>query len=367
MSNIDLDALVSAVVAKTDSGNRVKKEFLSSKIFKFVAPKPQKGEKIEDVCNTYIIKLLPWTKDGAEGFHKTYVYRYQYRWQGMPEVGQKYGKWNYVTSAGNIGEACPIDEWRTEFLKANSGNSEEIKRVLAPLNRNEVRIMNALIVDDPVSPENNGKVFPVELNKALWDIVDGALHGQLDAHFSEIRGSSVKVAKKVFDLSPDGMNLRVKITLNNGGIPQFAKSEMCFAKADLFGDNGIDANAEDTKRMLKEGVSLKDIVMARIESDMIDPTEIVKDSIRPYGDVKKLFVKSFLSNPKISMHVSAAWMSDEEKVAPKVVASKEETHENTEVEDDYSLDSSDASVPTFAESNDMDDFMAELEAEQMGM
>ena len=102
---------------------------------------------------------------------------------------------------------------------------------------------------------------------------------------------------------------------------------------------------------------------------MIDTNEIVKDSIRPYGDVKKLFVKSFLSNPKISMHVSAAWMSDDETVksAPKVVASKEETHENTEVEDDYSLDSSDASIPTFAETNDMDDFMAELEAEQMGM
>ena len=361
--SIDLDALVSAVVAKTDSGNRVKKEFLSSKIFKFVAPNPKKGEE----STTYIIKLLPWTKDGAAGFHKTYVYRYQYRWQGMPQPGQSYGKWNYVTSAGNIGEACPIDEWRTEFLKANSGNNEEIKRVLSPLNRNEVRIMNALIVDDPVSPENNGKVFPVELNKALWDIVDGALHGQLDAHFSEIRGTSVKVAKKVFDLSPDGMNLRVKITLNNGGIPQYGKSEMCFAKADLFGDNGISPNAEDTKRMLKEGVSLKEIVEERIANDMIDPTEIVKDSIRPYADVKKLFAKSFLSNPKISMHVSAAWMSDEEKVAPKVVSSKEETHENTEVEDDYELNSSDGDVPTFAESNDMDDFMAELEAEQMGM
>ena len=361
--SIDLDALVSAVVAKTDSGNRVKKEFLSSKIFKFVAPNPKKGEE----SNTYIIKLLPWTKDGAEGFHKTYVYRYQYRWQGLPQPGQSFGKWNYVTSAGNIGEACPIDEWRTEFLKANSGNTEEIKRVLSPLNRNEVRIMNALIVDDPVSPENNGKVFPVELNKALWDIVDGALHGQLDAHFSEIRGTSVKVAKKVFDLSPDGMNLRVKITLNNGGIPQYSKSEMCFAKADLFGDNGINPNADDTKRMLKEGISLKEIVMERIANDMIDPTEIVKDSIRPYADVKKLFVKSFLSNPKISMHVSAAWMSDEEKVAPKVVASKEETHDNTDVDDDYELNSSDGDVPTFAESNDMDDFMAELEAEQMGM
>ena len=361
--SIDLDALVSAVVAKTDSGNRVKKEFLSSKIFKFVAPNPKKGEE----SNTYIIKLLPWTKDGAEGFHKTYVYRYQYRWQGLPQPGQSFGKWNYVTSAGNIGEACPIDEWRTEFLKANSGNTEEIKRVLSPLNRNEVRIMNALIVDDPVSPENNGKVFPVELNKALWDIVDGALHGQLDAHFSEIRGTSVKVAKKVFDLSPDGMNLRVKITLNNGGIPQYSKSEMCFAKADLFGDNGINPNADDTKRMLKEGISLKEIVMVRIANDMIDPTEIVKDSIRPYADVKKLFVKSFLSNPKISMHVSAAWMSDEEKVAPKVVASKEETHDNTDVDDDYELNSSDGDVPTFAETNDMDDFMAELEAEQMGM
>lgn len=363
--SIDLDALVSAVVAKTDSGNRVKKEFLSSKIFKFEAPNPKDGVD----SNTYIVKLLPWTKEGAEGFHKTYVYRYQYRWQGMPEPGKSYGKWNYVTSAGNIGEACPIDEWRSEFLRANSGNSEEIKRVLSPLNRNEVRIMNILMVDDPQKPENNGKVFPVELNKALWDIVDGALHGQLDEHFSEIRGTSVKVAKKVFDLSPDGMNLRVKVTLNNGGIPQFSKSEMCFAKADLFGERGIVPSPEDKITMLEQGKSLKEIVMARIENDMIDPTEIVKDSVRPYADVKKLFVKSFLSNPKISMHVSAAWMSDEETVKPKVVASttKVETHENTKVEDEYELDESDASVPTFAESNDMDDFMAELEAEQLGM
>lgn len=361
--NIDLDALVSAVVAKTDSGNRVKKQYLSSKIFRFEAPNPKDGVQ----SNTYIVKLLPWTKDGAEGFHKTYVYRYQYRWQGMPQPGQTYGKWNYVTSAGNIKEACPIDEWRNEFLRANSGNNEEIKRVLAPLNRNEVRIMNMLMVDDPQHPENNGKVFPVELNKALWDIVDGALHGQLDEHFSEIRGTSVKVAKKVFDLSPDGMNLRVKVTLNNGGIPQYSKSEMCFAKADLFGERGITPSPEDKVTMLEQGKSLKDIVMERIENDMIDPTEIVKDSIRPYADVKKLFVKTFLSNPKISMHVSAAWMSDEESVKPKVVPTKEETHENTKVEDEYELDSSDASVPTFAESNDMDDFMAELEAEQMGM
>jgi hypothetical protein len=361
--NIDLDALVSAVVAKTDSGNRVKKEYLSSKIFKFEAPNPKDGVE----SNTYIVKLLPWTKDGAEGFHKTYVYRYQYRWQGMPEPGKSYGKWNYVTSAGNIKEACPIDEWRNEFLRANSGNNEEIKRVLAPLNRNEVRIMNMLMVDDPQKPENNGKVFPVELNKALWDIVDGALHGQLDEHFSEIRGTSVKVAKKVFDLSPEGMNLRVKVTLNNGGIPQYSKSEMCFAKADLFGERGITPSPEDKVTMLEKGKSLKEIIMERIENDMIDPTEIVKDSIRPYADVKKLFAKTFLSNPKISMHVSAAWMSDEEKVAPKVVPTKEETHENTAVEDEYELDSSDASVPTFAESNDMDDFMAELEAEQMGL
>ena len=163
------------------------------------------------------------------------------------------------------------------------------------------------------------------------------------------------------------MNLRVKVTLNNGGIPQYSKSEMCFAKADLFGERGITPSPEDKVTMLEKGKSLKEIVMERIENDMIDPTEIVKDSIRPYADVKKLFAKTFLSNPKISMHVSAAWMSDEESVKPKVVPAKEETHENTEVEDEYELDSSDASVPTFAESNDMDDFMAELEAEQMGM
>ena len=79
---------------------------------------------------------------------------------------------------------------------------------------------------------------------------------------------------------------------------------------------------------------------------------------------------SLRETPSLSIRlVSSAWMSDEEtmKSAPKVVASKEETHENTEVEDDHELNSSDGEVPTFAESNDMDDFMAELEAEQMGM
>ena len=374
--SIDLDALVNAVLSKTDGGNRVKKEYLSSKIFKFEAPNVKDGVE----SNTYIVKLLPWTKDGAEGFGKTFVYRYQYRWQGMPEVGQKYGKWNYVTSAGNINEPCPIDEWRNEFLRANGGNTEEIKRVLSPLNRNEVRIMNMLMVDDPIHPENNGKVFPVELNKALWDIVDGALHGQLDDHFSEIRGTSVKVAKKIFDLSPDGMNLRVKVTLNNGGIPQYSKSEMCFTKVDLFGERGIKPSSEDALRIARGETTLKELVMGRIQNDMIDPTEIVKDSIRPYSDVKRLFVKSFLSNPKISQHVSAEWMSDEEtvKTAPKVVnstpvntsqsyTSDYSQKKVTKVDDDYEFNDSHSDIPSFSDSDDMDDFMAELEAEQMGM
>lgn len=353
----DINALVNAVVSKSDAGNRVKKEYLSSKVFKFEAPNTKEGVEM----NTYIVKLLPWTKEGAAGFGKTFVYRYQYRWQGMPQPGQSYGKWNYVTSAGNIGEPCPIDEWRKEFLAANTGNSEEIKRVLGPLNRNEVRVMNILMVDDPVHPENNGKVFPVELNKALWDIVDGALHGQLDEHFSEIRGSAVKVADKVFDLSPNGMNLKVKVTLNNGGIPQYSKSEMCFTKADLFADNGIKPCAEDKVKMLEEGISLKEIVMKRIDEEMIDPVELVKDGIRPYADVKKLFVKTFLSNPKISMHVSAKWMSDEEtvKVEPKVVTAQKPV----DIEDDYSIDGAD-SIPSFSDTDDMDDFMAELAEEQ---
>ncbi len=360
--NIDLDALVNAVVAKNDNSQRVKREYLSSKIFKFEAPKD--GNE----SNSYIVKVLPWTKDGKEGFNKTFTYRYQYRWQGMPDVGQKYGKWNYVTSAGNIGEACPIDEWRTEFLKANSGNSEEIKRVLSPLNRNEVRITNILMVDDPVHPENNGKVFPIELNKALWDIIDGALHGQLDEHFSEIRGTSVKVAPKVFDLTKNGMNLRVKVTLNNAGIPQYSKSEMCFAKTDLFGSNGISPNVDDAKRIINDNITLEQIVMERIKSDMIDPVEIIKDSIRPYADVKKLFVKTFLSNPKISMHVSAKWMSDEGSVDKEVKVVKSEPKKENYYEndsDDYSVKSDyESEIPKFSEHDDMDDFMAQLEAEQ---
>lgn len=357
----DINALVNAVVAKSDAGNRVKREYLSSKVFKFESPDKKKGEEMV----TYIVKLLPWTKDGAEGFAKTYVYRYQYRWQGFPEPGQKFGKWNYVTSAGNFGEACPIDEWRKEFLAANTGNSEEIKRVLKPLNRNEVRVMNILMVDDPHHPENNGKVFPVELNKALWDIVDGALHGQLDEHFTEIRGSAVKVAPKVFDLSPNGINLKVCVTLNEGNIPQYSKSEMTFKKVDLFGDNGIVVSSDDKLKMIEGELTLKELIMKRIEEDMIDPMELVKDGIRPYAEVKKLFVKTFLSNPKISMHVSAKWMSEEETVkpAPKVVK-EDTTSVKKEVEEDYDLDETDGAIPSFDADDDMDAFMKELAEEQ---
>ena len=354
----DINALVNAVVAKVDGKNRQKKEYMSSKAFKFEAPNTKDGEdKV-----TYIIKLLPWTKDGE--FGKTFTYRYQYRWQGMPEPGAKFGKWNYITSAGNFGEPCPINEWRNEFLSANAGNSEEIKRVLSPLNRNEVRVMNILVVDDPKKPENNGKVFPLEVNITLWNIIEKGIRGEFDEDLSETRGSAVKVKEKLFDLSPNGMNLKVVVTRNSMGIANYGDSSVCFNKADLFGDNGIKPCAEDKVKMLEEGISLKELVMQRIENDMVDTLEYVKEGIRPYDEVKRLFKKTFLSNPKISMHVSAKWMSDDEKVAPKVVAAKEETEENTEVEDDYSLDSSDGEVPTFTETNDMDEFMAELEAEQ---
>lgn len=353
--DINIQELVSAVVAKTETDTRAKKEYLSSKAFRFEAPKEQ------GVTNTYIVKLLPWTKDGKEGFSKTFVYRYQYRWQSTPEPGAKFGKWNYITSAGNIKEPCPIDEWRFEFLKANAGNSEEIKRVLQPLNRNEVRVMNILVVDDPVHPDNNGKVFPVELNKVLWGIVDGALHGEFDEQFSEIRGSAVNLAQKVFDLSPNGVNLRVRVSLNNGNIPSYGNSDMTFSKTDLFGPNGIKPCAADLERMLREGVSLKDIVFERIENDVIDPMEYVKDGIRPYDEVKRIFVKTFLSNPKISMHISSKWMSNgEDKPAPRVVPTAQPT---AEVHSHASVGNT-STPPTFAESDDMEDFMNELASEQ---
>ena len=118
--------------------------------------------------------------------------------------------------------------------------------------------------------------------------------------------------------------------------------------------------------MLEDGITLKELVEQRIENDVIDTLEYVKESIRPYAEVKKMFVKSFLANPKISMHVSAKWMSDEEavKTEPKVVAPKKVVDETTD-EDDYDIKGADE-VPSFDEGDvdDMDSFMAELEAEQ---
>ena len=203
------------------------------------------------------------------------------------------------------------------------------------------------------------------MNVPVWQVIEKALRGEFDEDLSEARGSRVCVREKLYDLSPNGMNLKVVVTLNNMGVANYGETSVCFTKADLFGDNGIKPCAEDKVKMLEEGLSLKELVMQRIENDVVDTVEYVKEGIRPYNEVKKLFAKSFLSNPKISMHVSAKWMSDEETVnsETKVVASETKV-ENTKVDDEYDLDEKDGSIPSFSESDDMDEFMKELEAEQ---
>ena len=232
-----------------------------------------------EVNNTYLVRILPYLKEGPGGTNKTFAFRRQYRWSEVIP-GQKKPKWHYVTSASTEGASCPIHDWRNKFMDMVEDKNER-KRVLGPLSQNVSHVCNVLVVDDPVNPKNNGKVMLLSLGKVLWELVEGALKGKLDDEFSENFGREMKVGRAILDPSDGGMNLSIKCIPNAMNLPTYEKSTFTLKKAAL-------------------GLSQEDF--ERIKEQMIDPVKSVHDEIKPFDVAKSDFYDTFLSKADISQY-----------------------------------------------------------------
>jgi hypothetical protein len=137
---------------------------------------------------TYTVRLIPNVSEPE----KTFFHYYTYDWSSFST-----GQYTSVVSPTTFGQKCPMTETKYRILR--SGNEEE-KSKAQLLRRNERWLVNAYVVDDPTTPENNGTVKIIRYGKQLHKIISDAIDGE----------GSEDYGPRIFDLSENGVNLKIK-------------------------------------------------------------------------------------------------------------------------------------------------------------
>lgn len=220
-----------------------------------------------EVDKTYIVRLLPTVKNPE----RTFFHYYNHTWKSITN--------NNVISVlcpNTYGEKCPIDEYRSKIYM--SKNDSEIERI-KPLKRNENWLVNAYVIKDPTNPENQGKVKIIRYGKQLAKIIDDAISGD----------DSDEFGAKIFDLSPNGCSLKIKVEKNEGGYATYVGSKF-MSPSEIEGLGDVDEIYNSAKNL----------------DDIFEH--------KSYEDIKGLLSKHFLGEN-----------SDEEAID---VSNKEEEEEN---------------------------------------
>jgi hypothetical protein len=152
---------------------------------------------------TYVVRLLPNMEDGK----RTRFHYYQHVFPSLLST-----KKISVLCPHTYGEKCPIDEYRS---KAYAGKNETLIEQTKPLKRSEKWLYNVLVIKDPTNPDNQGQVkilnAGIQLNKIIQNAIDG--------------DDKDEFGYRIFDLSPNGCNLKIKVEKNDGGYPTYVSSK----------------------------------------------------------------------------------------------------------------------------------------------
>ena len=239
--------------------------------------------------NTYTLRILP----NLEDIEKTFYHYFQHGWESYAT-----GQYVSALSPTTWGARDPIAEERYRIWKTGT---ETEKNKMAAVKRQEKWLVNVYVVDDPTTPENNGKVKMLRYGKQVQKIILEAIQGERAEEFG----------KKIFDLGKDGVNLKVKIE-QQGDWPTYAGS--------YFTSVGkLDLTEEEQEEILGKCFDLESVF----------PT-------KTYEELQQLFDEHY--------HVKTA-PSESVKVDSNVKPTVEETPEEEEQE---------------AQSGDIDEDLAEL-------
>lgn len=237
-----------------------------------------------EVGNTYTVRLLPFGKDPK----KTFFHFYQHGWNSFAT-----GQYTSALSLQTFGERDPIAEERYKILRTGS---EEEKEKAKAIVRSEKWLVNVYVVNDPVNPENNGKVKVLRYGKQIHNIIMEAIEGE----------DSADLGPRIFDLGPNGVNFRVKVE-KQGDFPTYVSSKFAMPSAiegldednhkEIY-DSVLDLSTifnaksyDELKTMLDEHFYVND--NSSVESvDEEAPVNVTTSAPQPVTEVKKEEKKS---------------------------------------------------------------------------
>lgn len=158
---------------------------------------------------TYTVRLLPIIANAD----KTFFHFYTHGWTSFAT-----GQYVQALSLQTFEERDPIAEERYKLIRL--GNDADKKKAETII-RSEKWFVNAYVIDDPTTPSNNGQVKILRYGRQLQKIIDQAINGEDADEFG----------MRVFDLSKNGVNLKVKVE-KQGEYPTYVSSRFT-SPADL--------------------------------------------------------------------------------------------------------------------------------------
>lgn len=173
MYNSSMFASIKDALAKSEKsgGNPLYKEILKFK-----------------AGHTYVLRLLPNVNDPS----KTFFHYFQHGWNSFAT-----GEYVSALSLQTIGKPDPIG---IETYRIKKNGTEEQKQKVQSVKWQEQWYVNVYVIDDPVTPANNGTVKIFRFGKKLNNIIESAISGD----------DSDEFGAKVFDLTKDGVNFKLK-------------------------------------------------------------------------------------------------------------------------------------------------------------
>ena len=167
---------------------------------------------LDAASNGYaVIRFLP----AVQGEDIPWVKTYQHAFRGK-------GGWFINNCPTTLGQKCPVCEGNNELW--NSG-TESDKNIARDRKRKLTYTSNILIVEDPASPQNKGKVFLFKYGKKIFD----KIQEQMNPEFAD------ESTVNPFDFWK-GANFKLKVRKVEGYV-NYDKSEFSAASAVFEGDD----------------------------------------------------------------------------------------------------------------------------------
>ena len=156
-----------------------------------------------EIGKTYVVRILP----NITNLTGTFYHYYNHMWNSLAT-----NQLVSVLCPTTYGDRCPIDEYRFKVFRSGSDAEKEQSKILR---RNENWLANVYVESDPTNPDNEGKIKILRYGKQLNKIIHEATEGDDVKYFGH----------RVFDLSPEGCSLRIKVDKNAGGYASYTSSK----------------------------------------------------------------------------------------------------------------------------------------------